>query len=124
LIRLAQDRDQWWALVNITNFFGNHSHNYTSQRGRAIAQVVNRWLFTSAGRASAQVSPVGFVVDKVALGQVFLKSPSVFPCQYHSTAAPYSLMYHLGDGQRTHKSPQFHRDVVSPHRNNNNNTSH
>jgi hypothetical protein len=26
----------------------------------------------------AQVNPVGFVVDKVALGQVF-------PCQYHST---------------------------------------
>jgi hypothetical protein len=31
---------------------------------------------------------VGFVVDKVALGQVFLPSTSVFPCQFHSTVAP------------------------------------
>jgi hypothetical protein len=31
---------------------------------------------------------VGFVVDKVALGQVFLPSTSVFPCQFHSTGAP------------------------------------
>jgi hypothetical protein len=29
----------------------------------------------------------------------FSTSPSVFPCQYHSTAAPYSLMCHLEDGQ-------------------------
>jgi hypothetical protein len=31
---------------------------------------------------------VGFVVDKVALGQVFPPSTSVFPCQFHSTGAP------------------------------------
>jgi hypothetical protein len=31
---------------------------------------------------------VGFVVDKVALGQVFSLSSSVFPCQFHSTGAP------------------------------------
>jgi hypothetical protein len=31
---------------------------------------------------------VGFVVDKVALGQVFPPSTSVFPCQFHSTDAP------------------------------------
>jgi hypothetical protein len=30
---------------------------------------------------------VGFVVDKVALGQVFSPSSSVFPCQFHSTGA-------------------------------------
>jgi hypothetical protein len=30
---------------------------------------------------------VGFVVGKVALGQVF-SSTSVFPCQFHSTGAP------------------------------------
>ena len=29
-------------------------------------------------------------VDKLALVQVFLKSPSVLPCQYHSTNIPYS----------------------------------
>jgi hypothetical protein len=38
---------------------------------------------------------VGFVVDKVALGQVFSPSTSVSPCQFHSTGA--SL---LGKGQK------------------------
>jgi hypothetical protein len=31
---------------------------------------------------------VGFVVDKVTLGQVFPPSTSVFPCQFHSTGVP------------------------------------
>jgi hypothetical protein len=31
---------------------------------------------------------VGFAVDKVALGQVFVPITSVFPCQFHSTGAP------------------------------------
>jgi hypothetical protein len=31
---------------------------------------------------------VGFVVDKVTLGQVFPSSTSVLPCQFHSTCAP------------------------------------
>jgi hypothetical protein len=39
---------------------------------------------------------VGFVVDKVALGQVFPPSSSVFPCQFHSTGAPL-----LGKRQKT-----------------------
>jgi hypothetical protein len=38
---------------------------------------------------------VGFVVDKVALGQVFLPSSLVFPCPFHSTGAPL-----LGKGQK------------------------
>jgi hypothetical protein len=38
---------------------------------------------------------MGFVVDKVALGQVFPLSTSVFPCQFHSTGAPL-----LGKGQK------------------------
>jgi hypothetical protein len=31
---------------------------------------------------------VGIVVDKVALGEVFPPSTSIFPCQFHSTGAP------------------------------------
>jgi hypothetical protein len=38
---------------------------------------------------------VGFVVDKVTLGQVFSPSSSVFLCQFHSTGAPL-----LGKGQK------------------------
>jgi hypothetical protein len=33
---------------------------------------------------------VRFVVNKVALGHIFLLSASLFPCQYHSTIVPYS----------------------------------
>jgi hypothetical protein len=31
---------------------------------------------------------LGFMVDKLALGQGFPSSTSVFPCQFHSTGAP------------------------------------
>jgi hypothetical protein len=54
---------------------------------------------------------VGYVVDKVALGQVFPPSTSVSPCRFHSTGAPL-----LGKGQKIliivtfitglHKKPQ------------------
>jgi hypothetical protein len=40
---------------------------------------------TAAAWVRAQVNPVGFVVDKVALGQVFLRVLRFFSCQYHST---------------------------------------
>jgi hypothetical protein len=33
---------------------------------------------------------VGFVMDKLALAEVFLPSSSVFPCQYHFTVAPHT----------------------------------
>jgi hypothetical protein len=45
-------------------------------QGRVIAQAVSRWLPTAAAR----VWQVGFVVDKVALGQVFFEYFG-FPCQ-------------------------------------------
>jgi hypothetical protein len=51
---------------------------------------LKRWSLTAEARVRARVS-VGFVVDKVALGQVFMSS-LVFPCQYHSTRAPYSYI--------------------------------
>jgi hypothetical protein len=41
---------------------------------------------------------VRFVVERGALGQVFLTSPLVLPYQYHFTMAPYSLIYHQEDG--------------------------
>jgi hypothetical protein len=48
--------------------------------GRAIAQAISRWLPTAAARVRAQVWQVGFVVDKVALGQIFSECFG-FPCQ-------------------------------------------
>jgi hypothetical protein len=38
-----------------------------------MAQVVSRRPLTAEARVSARVSPYGFVVDKVAMGQVFLR---------------------------------------------------
>jgi hypothetical protein len=49
--------------------------------GHAIAQAVSRWLPTAAARVRARVWQVGFMVDKVALGQVFSEYFG-FPCQY------------------------------------------
>jgi hypothetical protein len=49
-------------------------------KGRAVAQVVSRWLPTAAARVKPGSSHVGFVVDKVALGHVFSEYFG-FPCQ-------------------------------------------
>jgi hypothetical protein len=48
--------------------------------GRAIAEAVSRWLPTAAARVRARFWQVGFVVDKVASGQVFSEYFG-FPCQ-------------------------------------------
>jgi hypothetical protein len=66
-------------LQNIRNIDESTLHNslksivkYPSNvLGRAIAQAVSRWLPTAAARVRDRVCHVGFVVDKVALGQVF-----------------------------------------------------
>jgi hypothetical protein len=68
-----------------------------SQYGRAIAQAVSRWLPTAAARVRAQVrSCVRFVVNKVALGQVF-SSISVSPANSYSTECSiFIIIYHPG----------------------------
>jgi hypothetical protein len=48
--------------------------------GRAIAQAVSLWLTTAKTRIRARPGHVRFVVDKVALGQVF-SAYFGFPCQ-------------------------------------------
>jgi hypothetical protein len=57
----------------------------------AIAQVVSRWLPTAAVPGFETISgQVGFVVDKVALGQVF--EYFGFPCQFslHQILHPHN----------------------------------
>jgi hypothetical protein len=49
-----------------------------------MAQAVSRWPLTMA----AQVNPVGFVVDKVAMGQVFSEFFS-FPVNIIPPCAPH-----------------------------------
>jgi hypothetical protein len=51
------------------------AHEYTALviyfLGRVIAQAVGRWLATAAARFRVRAEDVEFVVDRVALGQVF-----------------------------------------------------
>jgi hypothetical protein len=65
-----------------------------------IAQAVIHRLLTAEARLRAQVGPRGVSGGQNDTGIGFSPSPSVFPCQYHSTAALYSLMCRLGGGQR------------------------
>jgi hypothetical protein len=96
------------------------SRIFKHKRGRAVAQAVSRRLLIAERRPgfAPRAVYVGYEMDKVSDTEKGSPSPSVFPCQYHSTAAPYSLMYRLVDGQWVYYRPQFHRDIVSPHRNN------
>jgi hypothetical protein len=64
-------------------------------RGRAIAEAVSRWLTTAATR----VWQVGFVVDKLASGQIFSEYFG-FPCQnrsFHKLLHPHN---HPGQTRR------------------------
>jgi hypothetical protein len=49
-------------------------------KGRAVAQAVSRWIPTAAARVRVRAEQVGFVVNKMALGQVFPEYFG-FPCQ-------------------------------------------
>jgi hypothetical protein len=56
------------------------ARQYENVLGRAIAQAVSRWLPTATARFKPGFGQVGFVVDKVLLGQVFSEYFG-FPCQ-------------------------------------------
>jgi hypothetical protein len=73
-------------------FEANSAATNRDMKGRAIAQAVSRWLPTAAAR----VWQVGFVVDKVALGQVFSEYFG-FPCQssFHHCST-ITIIYRLG----------------------------
>jgi hypothetical protein len=57
-------------------------------QGRAIVQAVSRRLPTAAARIRPRSGHVGFVVDKVVLGQVFDEYFG-FPCQFS-----FLLLFH------------------------------
>jgi hypothetical protein len=54
--------------------------------GRAMAQAVSRRSLTAVARVRTRVNPVGFVVDKVALGGFFSES----------FGFPLSVSFHRG----------------------------
>jgi hypothetical protein len=55
-----------------------------------MAQAVSRWPLTTEARVCARICG-GQSVTGTGFSQIF----SVFPCQYHSTGAPY--FYVVGD---------------------------
>jgi hypothetical protein len=55
-----------------------------------MAQAVSRRPLTAAAWVRAQVNPVGFVVDKVALGQVFIRVFRFSPFNIIPSWAPLS----------------------------------
>jgi hypothetical protein len=84
-------------------------------QGRAMAQAVSHRPLTAAAWVRAQVNPVEFVVDKVALGQVFLRALRFSPVNIIPLWAPLFLklkkIFHSplhssssGDGQKARKS--------------------
>jgi hypothetical protein len=59
-------------------------------RGRAMAEAVSRWLLTAAAGFNPGSGQVGFVVDKVAPGQVFSEYFG-FPCHlFHQILHPHN----------------------------------
>jgi hypothetical protein len=61
-----------------------------------MAQVVSRRPLTVESRVRALVNPCG-ICGHSGTGTFFPPSPSVFPCQYHSTVA---LQTHIIWGMR------------------------
>jgi hypothetical protein len=68
----------------------------TDSVGCATAQAVSRQLLTMDAQVQFHRHHMGFVVDKMAMGQVFFKVLQFSHLFYHSTNVPrsYSLNYH------------------------------
>jgi hypothetical protein len=83
--------------------------------GRAIAQAASRRLLPLRPGFDPRSGHVGFVVDKVALGQVFSEYFG-FPCQssFHQLLHNH---HHLSSGAGTigQQWPTYQVDSVSPH---------
>ena len=71
-------------------------------------------------RGSPASVQAGFVVDRLALGQVSLRVLRFCCVNYHSTDTPHSLTCHVGDENEGQSRPQFHRDKFQPHHYHNN----
>jgi len=101
----------------------NRSHNtfrtnfHITHVQRAEPQV--RWSVITSSRWRPKSNPaaghVGFVVDKVAVGQVFLQTLHISTINYKSTNVPHSsfIVHHMGMGKGP-KRLQFNRNTFSP----------
>ena len=82
--------------INCLFFVTEMGYVYCAVRNESLNKIqVNHSLHVSGFSTrrpgfDSRSFHVRFMVDKVALGQVFLRVLRFFPCQYHSTSAPYS----------------------------------
>jgi hypothetical protein len=81
---------------------------------RAVAQVVSRRLLTAEGRLQTPISLCRICGGQSGTGTGLSPTPSVFPCKYLSTAAPYSLMYHLKMDKGPVRGPDPQRHSLTP----------
>jgi hypothetical protein len=85
---------------------------------RAISQAVSSRLLTAKARVRAQVSPCGICGGHSDSGTGLSPRLSVFPflISFHRC----SILIHVSSGVWTMGplAALFHRDIVSPHRNN------
>jgi hypothetical protein len=75
--------------------------------GRAMAQAVSRRPLTAEARVRSRFSHVGFVVDKVALGQV---SPRVFRFSPVNFIPP--VLHYLEKRKKKTDHPSLHHRVA------------
>jgi hypothetical protein len=80
----------------INNKMDKQTRELSKHKDRAIAQAASRWLPTAAARVRARSGHVRFLVDKVAVGQVF-SAYFVFPCQssFHQFLHPHNHPGHV-----------------------------
>jgi hypothetical protein len=85
----------------------------TTYVGRAIAQPVNRWLPNAAAWIRVRAEHLGFVVDKVILGEVFSEYFG-FPWQlsFHQFLHHHN---HPGLAQQAYWWPQCRVDAIGLH---------
>jgi hypothetical protein len=77
-----------FSLINVYRYFGEMRCLQLQDRGVSQAIAVSRRIPTAAARVRARPRHVRFVVDKVALWQVFSEYVS-FPCQ----SEVYQILY-------------------------------
>jgi hypothetical protein len=67
-----------------------HLAQQTVDLGRAMAQAVSRRSPTAEARVRSRVGPCWIYGGQRGTGTGFYPSTTVFPCQFHSTGAPFT----------------------------------